>query len=124
RVPSVGSSASVVPVGIDVAHGVLGLPSNIERAAWWRDGAVPGERSGATLIAGHVDSARGGAGAFFRLHSARVGDLVRVATAGGRAYVYRVASVHSYRKSALPTSVFATGGPSRLVLVTCGGRFD
>jgi len=124
RVPSVGISAAVVPVGIDVAHGVLGLPSNIERAGWWRDGMAPGEGSGAILIAGHVDSAKAGAGVFFRLHSARVGDLVRVATAARRAYVYRVASVRNYRKSALPTSVFATGGPSRLVLVTCGGRFD
>jgi hypothetical protein len=124
RVPSVRINARVVPVGIDVAHGVLGLPSNIERAGWWRDGTAPGAAAGAILIAGHVDSARAGAGAFFRLHSARVGALVRVATAGGRAYVYRVASVRKYRKSALPTSVFTPGGPARLVLVTCGGRFD
>jgi hypothetical protein len=121
---SVGIKAPVVPVGIDVVHGVLGLPSNIARAGWWRDGAAPGDRSGAMLIAGHVDSAGAGPGAFFRLHNARVGAPVRVATAGGRSFLYRVASVRNYGKRALPTSIFAAGGPPRLVLVTCGGRFD
>lgn len=29
-----------------------------------------------------------------------------------------------YDKGALPTSVYSTNGPSRLFLVTCGGRFD
>jgi hypothetical protein len=35
-----------------------------------------------------------------------------------------VASVRSYLKSKLPTSVFRRTGPARLVLVTCGGPFD
>jgi hypothetical protein len=124
RVPSLRISAAVVPAGIDVVHGVLGLPSSIARASWWRDGAAPGGGSGAILIAGHVDSANKGAGAFFKLHRAHAGDLVRVATAGGHSYVYRVASVRIYRKRVLPTTVFSASGPPRLVLVTCGGRFD
>ena len=113
-----------MPAGIDVVHGVLGLPSSIKRASWWRDGAAPGGHSGAILIAGHVDSASAGAGAFFKLHRARAGDLVRVAAADGGTYSYRVASVRTYRKSALPTSIYSTKGRARLVLVTCGGRFD
>jgi hypothetical protein len=124
RVPSLGISAAVVPAGIDVVHGVLGLPSSIARASWWRDGAAPGGGSGAILIAGHVDSASKGPGAFFKLHRAHAGDLVRVATAGGGSYVYRVTSVRTYRKSVLPTTVYSVSGPPRLVLVTCGGRFD
>jgi hypothetical protein len=124
RIPSLGISAPIVPAGIDVVHGVLGLPSNIERTGWWRDGAAPGTRSGAILIAGHVDSASAGAGAFFKLHRAATGARVRLATADGRTYVYRVETVRTYRKSSLPTSVYSTGGAPRLVLVTCGGRFD
>ena len=121
---SLGISAPVVPAGIDIARGVLGLPSSIARTSWWRDGAAPGTQSGAILIAGHVDSADAGAGAFFKLHRARAHDLVRLATAGGTTYAYRVVSVRTYRKGALPTSVYSTNGPSRLILVTCGGRFD
>jgi hypothetical protein len=124
RIPSLGISTLVVPSGIDVAHGVLGLPSRIERAGWWRDGAAPGGRSGAILIAGHVDSASAGAGAFFKLHRARAGDLVRVTTADKGTFTYRVVSVRMYHKPVLPTSVYSRNGPPRLVLVTCGGQFD
>jgi len=123
RVPSLGIDAPVQAVGIDVAGGVLDAPSDIASAGWWRDGALPGDRAGSTLIAGHVDSATAGAGAFFALHRARPGALVRLVTADGRARAYRVVSVASYRKQALPASLFSRLGPARLVLVTCGGPF-
>ena len=124
RIPSLGISAAVRPVGIDVAHGVLGLPPGIRRAGWWHDGVAPGASSGAVLIAGHVDSAQAGAGAFFKLHRAVRGSRVQVATTDGGVYAYRVVSVRSYRKSALPTSIYSRTGAPRLVLVTCGGPFD
>src|SRR5207237_1115878 len=76
RVPSLAIDVPVATVGVDTANGVLGVPTDIHRAGWWRDGAVPGDRAGAVLIAGHVDSATAGAGAFFRLHRVRRGDRV------------------------------------------------
>ena len=123
RIQSLGIDAAVAAVGIDVGHGVLGVSPRILRTAWWRDGAAPGDRAGAVLIAGHVDSARLGAGAFFKLHQARPGDRVKVTTAAGRTLTYRVVSVRDYPKNRLPTSVFSRKGPARLVLVTCGGPF-
>lgn len=124
RLPSVRIDAPVAAVAIDVNNGVLGIPASIRRTGWWRDGAAPGARSGAVLIAGHVDSGRGGTGAFFRLHLTRVGDRVQVTAADGRTYTYRVVSVRDYRKSSLPISAYSSSGPARLVLVTCGGPFD
>src|SRR5581483_5971725 len=50
RVPSLGIDAPVQAVGIDVAGGVLDAPSDIASAGWWRDGALPGDRAGSTLI--------------------------------------------------------------------------
>jgi hypothetical protein len=123
RIETLGIDAPVAPVGIDVAHGVLGVPPAIRRTAWWRDGAAPGARTGAVLIAGHVDNAKLGAGAFFKLHQARAGDRVTVTTAAGRTFTYRVVSVRDYPKSRLPASVYSTRGRPRLVLVTCGGPF-
>ena len=32
--------------------------------------------------------------------------------------------VAQYPKAALPADYFGRGGPSRLVLITCGGTFD
>jgi hypothetical protein len=124
RVPALGIDARVKPAAIDVRHGVLAIPLDIAVAGWWQDGGTPGSGSGATLVAGHVDSARAGAGAFYRLGAARVGAVVRLATAGRRTYAYRVVSVRSYPKSALPTAIYSREGPARLVLVTCGGPFD
>jgi hypothetical protein len=124
RIPALGIKAAVVPVGIDVERGVLGMSTNIHRVGWWRDGMAPGARSGTILIAGHFDTASAGPGAFFALPRAHRGQRVHVATADGEVRTYRVVWVRSYPKSALPTAVFATHGSPRLVLVTCGGRFD
>jgi hypothetical protein len=124
RLAAVGIDAPVAPVEIDVAGGALGAPPDVSSAAWWRDGAAPGSRSGAILITGHVDLAREGRGAFFALRRARPGARVQVESADGRTFAYRVVSIRSHRKEALPTSVYSRRGPPRLVLVTCGGPFD
>ena len=55
-----------VAVGIDLKAGVLDVPRTISKLGWWLDGQMPGATSGSVLIAGHVDSATAGAGAFFR----------------------------------------------------------
>ena len=123
-ISSLGIRARVKPVGIDLRHGTLGIPAAIGVAGWWRDGQAPGSGSGAILVAGHVDSARAGAGAFFALRKARVGERVQLRTAAHRTYTYRVVSVRSYPKRALPLDVYSSRGVSRLVLVTCGGPFD
>jgi sortase (surface protein transpeptidase) len=99
------------------------VPPQIWRTGWWQDGAAPGSTSGAVLIAGHVDRAGVGPGAFFRLKDSRPGQLVHVKTADGRTYTYRVTSVRFYLKSNLPTNIYSTTGAPRLVLVTCGGPF-
>jgi hypothetical protein len=124
RLRALGIDARVVPVGIDLAQGTLGVPPALKKLGWWRDGALPGAASGSILVAGHLDSSSGALGAFFWLRRAKPGDRVEVETAGGRTYVYRVVSVGKYRKGALPANVWSRRGPARLVLVTCGGPFD
>jgi hypothetical protein len=124
RLGRLGIDAGVVPVGIDLETGALGLPSKLERVGWWRDGSGPGAPRGSILIAGHVDSAEGGIGAFFALRRARAGDVVELDGTPGRTRSFRVATVRAYPKQKLPVSLFSRKGPARLVLVTCGGPFD
>lgn len=119
KLARLGVDAQVSAVGIDLKSGALGIPENIKRVGWWRDGSAPGASTGTMLIAGHVDSAKKGGGAFFPLKSARRGDLVTVDSRR-----YRVTSVKVVKKDALPTNIFTRTGPARLVLVTCGGPFD
>lgn len=111
------------PVGIDTTLGALAVPIDIQRLGWWRDGQAPGAATGAVLIAGHVDSARRGGGAFVNLKNAKAGQRIKVTTSGGRVHTYRVTTVRRLLKTALPTSVFSARGRARLVLVTCGGPF-
>ncbi|MEZ5099401.1 MAG: sortase [Thermoleophilia bacterium] len=124
RIPTLDVDAPVSAVGIDLAAGALAVPTNVRRTAWWQDGAAPGDEEGAVLIAGHVDSAAAGEGAFFSLKGIRRGARIEVATRGGDVVRYRVTSVKRVRKAALPTSVYSRQGDARLVLVTCGGPFD
>jgi len=124
RVPRLGINAAIVPEVIDIQAGALGMPANIQRLGWWRDGMAPTAHSGAILIAGHYDFETAGPAAFFRLPSARRGELVRLTTVDGAVHAYRVVTVETYPKTALPLTVFDRRGPPRLVLVTCGGQFD
>lgn len=121
---TIGVDTAVRPVDIDTKTGALAVPKDISKVGWWRDGAAPGDSEGTTLIAGHVDSAKRGAGAFYALKSARRGTRFTVRTEDRRERTYRVTSVRNVRKEALPTSIFTRTGPRRLVLVTCGGPFD
>ncbi len=100
------------------------MSPDIHKAGWWVDGATPASPSGSIVIAGHVDSARGGAGAFFPLKQARSGAIVELTAADGATARYRVVSVQTMLKAQLPTSIWSQKGPNHLVLVTCGGPFD
>jgi hypothetical protein len=124
RISELGIKAAIVPEVIDIEKGALGMPANIRRLGWWRDGMAPMAQSGSILIAGHYDFATAGQGAFYSLPHARRGERIQIATADGSVHTYRVVTVESYPKSALPLTVFDRRGPPRLMLVTCGGRFD
>jgi Sortase domain len=124
RISALGIKAAIVPEVIDIEKGILGMPKNIRRLGWWRDGMAPMAQSGAILIAGHYDFATAGRGAFYPLPRARRGERIHITTADGAVHTYRVVTVDSYPKTALPLTVFDRRGPPRLVLVTCGGRFD
>lgn len=55
----------------------------------------------------------------------RPGDTARVGGAGGQQRDYVVVAVRTFPKHALPAEeLFARAGRERLVLVTCGGRYD
>ncbi len=126
RLASRGVDAPVYSVDIDTRAevGALAIPKDIDRVGWWRDGAAPGDARGTILLAGHIDSAKRGAGAFYALKSARRGDTIKVSSDDGKLRSYRVTTVRRVRKAALPGAIFTRSGPRRLVLVTCGGPFD
>ena len=123
EIPALKVSASIDAVG--TVDGELAIPPDPVTVGWWPGAALPGSRSGAVVLGGHVDSATRGLGAFFRLTELRAGDVVTLTAAGGGQLGYQVIGRRSYPKAAgLPADLFAGTGAPRLVLITCGGRFD
>lgn len=124
RVPRLGVDAPVVPVSVQ-PDGLLAVPGDVDTIGWWSAGAAAAAPSGTVVLVGHVDSARQGPGAFFGLRTLQPGDRVILSGADDRTAAYTVAARRQYPKSALPSGeVFGQHTTPRLVLVTCGGRFN
>lgn len=124
RLPRLHVDAPVIPVSVGV-DGLLGVPDDPRQLGWWNRSGRPGMPSGSIIIDGHVDSATLGRGALFHLREARPGDEVVLTNATGTSTRYTVVARRSYAKTSLPLAeVFASDVSPRLVLLTCGGRFD
>ena len=123
ELPARRTTAPVVPVGTG-PDGGLQIPDPPQTVGWWAPGALAGSGTGTVIVAGHVDSRLAGIGMMAVLPQLTVGEPVLLRGADGRAVRYRVVARREFRKAALPADTFARTGSPRLVLITCGGRFD
>jgi hypothetical protein len=124
-VPALKLDATVDAVGIDPETGDFAVPPSVDRVGWYRFGPGFSAAAGSIVVAGHVDSAAEGAGAFFRLGSLAAGDVVTLTGPGGQTRTFRVVARERFRKTAIPLArYFARDGAARLTLITCGGPFD
>nr|WP_204342408.1 class F sortase [Micromonospora terminaliae] len=125
RVPPIGVTATVDPVGINERTGEFEMPPSVDRVGWYRYGPGLEAGTGSVVIAGHVDSADQGRGAFFRLRELDRGDTLTATGSDGRERRYRVVAREEYAKTRIPLDrYFARDGSPRLTLITCGGPFD
>jgi hypothetical protein len=123
-VPLLGLTATVLPTGVDAA-GEFAVPASVDAVGWYRYGPGLDATSGSIAIAGHVDSADQGPGAFFGLRRLGPGDRIEVTGADGRTSGWRVIGREEYAKSVIDLGRYLTGsGARRLTLITCGGPFD
>ena len=119
-----GRVAPLDGVGLE-ANGQVVVPEDVDRAGWYAAGPQPGDRAGSAVLVGHADDAEQGLGTFAVLRDLRAGAEVVVRTASGRDLVYEVVSFERFAKAEVPMDrLFATDGPHRLVLISCGGAFD
>ncbi|MEV4639565.1 class F sortase [Actinoplanes sp. NPDC049548] len=125
RIPALGITATVTAVGVNAATGELDVPPSVDRVGWYRYGPGMTADAGSIVIAGHVDSAEQGPGAFFRLGKLRPGDSVTLTGPRGGTRTFEVVARERYAKTAVPLDrYFARDGRPRLTLITCGGPFD
>lgn len=125
RIPALDLDAAVDPVGIEAATGEFAVPPSVDRVGWYRFGPGFSAPDGSIVVAGHVDAADQGKGAFFRLGSLKAGDPVTLTGPDGRSRTFEVVARERYAKTAIPLDrYFARDGGARLTLITCGGPFD
>jgi hypothetical protein len=120
-IPTLGLDAAIDAVGVEPGTNEIAVPP-LDRVGWYRFGAVPGA-SGSSVLLGHVDG-DGREGVFFRLGALAPGDPLQLRFADGSERSFHVVGRDQFPKSALPPELFSRAGPSRLVLITCGGSFD
>lgn len=114
--------ADVVPVA--TADGELQVPKHVDRLGWWDGSAWLGDPFGATVIAGHVDSATEGLGFFAQLLGIRTGQRVTILGDHGQRQTYEVTSVRTIAQNALADGrTLDQTGDHRLVLITCTGAY-
>jgi hypothetical protein len=125
RIPALGLTATVAPVGVDARTGDFDVPPGVDRVGWYRFGPGVEATAGSVVIAGHVDSAAQGKGAFFKLTSLKPGATITVTGADGTDRVFAMVARKRYAKTRIPLEkYFARDGAPRLTLITCGGPFD
>ena len=122
RIPAHDVVSRVVPVGVDQGTGELSVPADPAQVGWYQFGATPGA-AGAAVLAGHIDW-KGRPGAFIHLDEVQPGERIEVDLGDGTSHAFVVAETHLILKTELPPDLFARTGPSKLVLITCGGEFD
>jgi hypothetical protein len=125
-IPAIGVRSVLQQLGL-AADGSLAVPPpgpTYDEAGWYRYSPTPGER-GPAVVAGHVDSQRGGPSVFYRLGALRRHDRVLVGRADGSVVTFEVDDVRRYAKAAFPTGlVYGNTAGAALRLITCGGAFD
>jgi LPXTG-site transpeptidase (sortase) family protein len=121
-IPRLDLSLPVLARGVD-RTGAMALPGTPRAVSWYRFGSGPLSDEGATVLAGHVDTASLGIGPLARLAELRAGDRLRVRV-GDRLVTYSVTSVTRIAKAVLDLpALFSRVGAPRLHLVTCGGDY-
>jgi hypothetical protein len=121
-----GRRAPVAPAGVR-SDGTLAVPDDASKVGWWTGGALPGERYGGVVLAGHVDSQRYGIGVLAEMLRVKAGAVITVAgSRPGLQQKYRVTRVQQIPKARLAadTDAFAQDVSQRLVLITCGGPYN
>ncbi|CAN5267500.1 class F sortase [soil metagenome] len=121
-IPAIEVATHVVGLGLQ-DDGTVEVPSNPDRAGWYRHGAIPGT-AGAAVLLGHVDSATGPA-VFARLGTLGRGDTIEVVLKRGRSVEFRVRAVQTYLNDDFPARrVYRSRGDHHdLNLVTCAGEY-
>ncbi|MFI6283214.1 class F sortase [Streptomyces sp. NPDC051018] len=124
RIPDIEVDAPLMGLGLG-KDGSLEVPpaGNRNLAGWYRHGTAPGAR-GTSVVAGHVDNARGPA-VFYSLGALEKGHRIEVSRADGRTAVFTIDAIEVYEYDKFPDrKVYGATDRAELRVITCGGGFS
>jgi LPXTG-site transpeptidase (sortase) family protein len=117
----IGINAYIQYVGI-ARSGNIAVPTNFQDVGWYKLGPKPGEKGNA-IISGHLDNALGRPGVFYNLKTLAIGDTIKVQNSDGKIIQFKVTKKESYAYTDNASEIFREDGKSRLVLITCSGKW-
>ena len=124
EIPAIHVVAEVVETGVDPESLQMAIPASPAEVGWYEFGPRPGE-PGSAVLAGHVDVAGYGPGAFFELDRLAPGNEVVIHMSDGSTREFEVIETTRVPKEDLDVdAVFQNSGPARVTLITCGGAFN
>lgn len=124
RYPAIKADMIATEVGV-AEGGLMEIPEDAGIAGWYRYSAAPAEESGSTIIAAHAGSLSTPRGPLYDLRVSRVGQSIEIIDTKGAVTLWKVATVEQIHKETLDlTPYFSQTGVRKLVLFTCGGRWD
>lgn len=124
-IPKIGVDARIKPLGTK-SNNELKAPANIYDAGWYERSARLGEKTGATLIDGHVHGLTK-PGVFYGLKKVGVGELIEVERGDGEVFRYKVVRTQTYNRHNVDmAAAIASVDPARpgLNLITCTGTLE
>lgn len=121
RIPKLGISAKVQPVGLN-PQGNMGAPRSLADVAWYKEGPAPGS-TGNAVIAGHFGKPH--QTAFWNLESLDVGDRIEVTDANNTVAQFKVTQTQRVKPD-LKTrdQIFGKTDQAHLNLITCDGVWN
>jgi Sortase domain len=123
QIASIGVDAAVELAGVD-KHGDMQVPVNPCDVAWYKLGPAPGHATGDAVIDGHLDWWDDGPAVFWKLNLIRPGAEIDIIDADGAKVRFKVTTLDSLRRAAVPPSLFSTTGSPMLTLYTCAGTWE
>ena len=135
RIPSLSLNSPITPV--DLVRSEIGTPCdpnypyrpcNTNAVGWFDQSPLPGA-PGNAILDGHelwygAHKPLYVPASFTHLYEVKVGDQVLVTDAKGQVFVFRVDSVTVLPLPSYPPSLYQSGGPPSLTLITCNGAYS
>jgi LPXTG-site transpeptidase (sortase) family protein len=121
-IPKLFINAPIDPVGLNT-KGEMATSPSLQRLAWYKDGAAPGQ-IGSAVFAGHYGGPNE-IGVFRSLDQLKNGDVLEVKSKAGKIQKYSVYNIGKYALADVPLQeLFNKNDGKYLNLVTCVGTWS